>query len=462
MIISEVTARPFHLSYQIDGLQSVDSKTRVGNTSLSSYKKTANRSTLLPAFGSEQKLRTRQIKLLSPQSQKLSPVPGSDNEDNGIESAFNYLMLRDLGCSRAEAIRYASPKFANRRSFITNLPPKLRGEYKQSLLKCKYRPGTNFMSKDEFEHISQAVRSYVDRHSENYFASPEEQNKFYELARHKNKVKFEIKVKDYEPEKVCSVFASPKRKNKKRLTLTRRVIVPDVKSMEKAIKENTFGSFLSPTAKSKQPSIDRRSQDAMKSETKPVNLLEVISDKNDNKITNKIKSKIHKSSGYFDRDVHDGTYSSIHENFNNESIEKKREENFNKKNQRCDTFIELPSETPQIKEARVTGMRSEDFNILGDFGDDETENYNFQNIIDEQRKYLDIFRMQKYQLAQKKGELLQSSLQKNQERKALIEMRERDLKLKNFEIKKEKIKNALIRKNTLTAGKFKQNSKTNR
>ena len=449
------------MSYQIDGLQSVDSKTRIGNTSLSSRRKTGNRSNLLAAFSSEQKLRTREITLLSTQSLKLPQTAGSDNEDNAVESAFNYLMLRDLGCSRAEAIRFASPKFANSRNFITNLPPKLRLEYKQSLRKCKYRPGRTFISKDEFEHISQAVRSYIDSHKDHYFALPEEQNKFFELARHKNKVNFEIKQREPETERIGSVFESPKRKNNgRRLTLPRRVVVPDVKSMEKAIKDNNFGSFLSPLAKSKQLSIERRAKDGIKSEAMLGSFLEINSKKINMINANKNNKRNEKSSGCFDLSAHDGTYSSIHENFVNDSVEKMKEQNLSKKSQRYESLIEQSTENVLRKETRIISMRSEEFNILADSKDEEIiEKYNFQKMIEEERKYLDIFRIQKYQLAQKKGDELQMLVEKSQQRKALIEIQERDLKIKKFEIKKEKIQNALLRKKSLIIGKSKQNGK---
>ena len=69
---------------------------------------------------------------------RSSSKMGESSIDNRIESAVNFLILRDLGCTREYAIDVSSNFHSDRNNFLHYLPTKLKHNFKQALISNKY------------------------------------------------------------------------------------------------------------------------------------------------------------------------------------------------------------------------------------------------------------------------------------------------------------------------------------
>ena len=86
------------------------------------------------------------------------------------------------------------------------------------------------------------------------------------------------------------------------------------------------------------------------------------------------------------------------------------------------------------------------------------DNAKLLNLAQEEKKLVNLIRIQKYRFAQKKAEENAKCIEKSQQRKKQLDTMEAENRMKKYEEKKEKIKNASIRKESLILEKLK-NSK---
>lgn len=404
MINSGENFRTFHIS---EGFQSPDSRTRISK--YSTHKKTIRSSMI---FSSEQKLRTKNLKMFTVDNAKVT-IKDCKSEDGVVESALNYLMLREFGCSRSEAIGYASPNSVRRTNFIGNLPPELRQKCIQSKILGKYQRIQRFSSKDDFEKVLQALKNYEERHS--VTAHDDDPLRYVHLTRQKTKLLQEIEVNE--------VFeAKPQEKPKKNLS---KPLVPDVKGLQKAIQSSDFLPFHKHMDKYNQSTLKKKKK---KTKHEP----QQLSPNNSGKT---IKS----------RDF-----------IREQSMEELCLTN--------DSPIKLNTCRPSLRskkkgENHFSANQSKKIQIFKDLdreNDQEIQNFNLHKLFGEEKKLIDLIRLQKYQIAQKKGEELQLSLQQSQQRKRILEKNASEARLKSYELKKAKISLAQERKKQLKSSKLMQ------
>ena len=191
----------------------------------------------LNPMGSQSQLKNKSLLNISQLNLELSPKLNNKN----IEKAYNYILLRDIGCSRGQALTYTkkqSPRIFN------DLPKRFRSEYNRNLSLKKYHPYEFINNDQKFEAVSDYLYTLIKkREVENYI---EKQNKF------KNK-----KIEQFEREKHTfssfSVVGTPK------------VIKFKVSDLSNAKNVNLFENDYLKTSKSIQHSNRSYSQDFINS-----------------------------------------------------------------------------------------------------------------------------------------------------------------------------------------------------
>lgn len=153
-----------------------------------------------------------------------------ESHEQKVQTALSYLFLRDLGCSREEAMFLTNRRKADQGEFVTSLSPTLKKGFKQKMKKSRCLPCRPDLVDEEFESISKAFKNLIIRKQVLYDSAFPEQEKY------EKKVKSELKkLKKYRKEDCLTpeplVHRTEKLDNKLRdaqSQCARRIIVPDV------------------------------------------------------------------------------------------------------------------------------------------------------------------------------------------------------------------------------------------
>lgn len=110
-----------------------------------------------------------------------------ESHEQKVNVALSYLFLRDLGCSREDAMFLTNRRKADRGEFVTSLPPALKKGFKQKMKKSRCLPCRPDLNDEEFDSISKAFKNLIIRKQVLYDSAFPEQEKY------EKKVKSELK-----------------------------------------------------------------------------------------------------------------------------------------------------------------------------------------------------------------------------------------------------------------------------
>ncbi|OMJ93869.1 hypothetical protein SteCoe_3058 [Stentor coeruleus] len=392
---------------------------------------------IIPSF-SEDNLSKKPNTLIPFSSPKQStPQSISQNSNKSklkVENAINYLILRDIGCSREDAITFTSRKRPDRISFINNLPQNLRKDFKMNYIKSRCLQSKPKDIDYNFESISEAYTNFMKKKHVTY----EEFINFYEKKANKTDAKLQklnlIKQDD------TNVPENSHQELKTSRTLKNLQIVepdgtkheysthPDMISPQNfslSVKGRKTTLNLAPLEKIEvkmpTPKIHSKSNglkklantmESMSFEAPLKNISEITHNSpKANETKTQVSSKDNRGC------KSDSTLPDLHNGFSTASSK-----HYYKR------FSSIP-----IHEIHKQHMTS---------SDDESNDLNFLKLVHEEKKLIDMIRLQKYRYAQKKGEENAKFLQKNQNRKKQKDAKEQINVRNKFEKKMEKIKKA--------------------
>jgi len=183
--------------------------------------------------------------LLSPVSPTLSPTNRLEishkTHEKKVTSALSYLFLRDLGCSREDAIFLTNRNKAGSKELITSLPPALKHDFKTRISKSRCLPCRSTEVDEEFDSLTKAFKNLIIKKKLYYESSfPDQEN-------YAKKLKKEVKqLQNYKtranptPVPLCFTPKTPKTKSPGLQSQTsRRVIVPEVPTSSNFISTST-------------------------------------------------------------------------------------------------------------------------------------------------------------------------------------------------------------------------------
>ena len=372
----------------------------------------------------------------SPQLLKFQkrPIEISQNvHEARVETAINYLVLRDLGCSRENAMSLTSRKRPDNASFVKSLPKQLQRDFitkinKSNCLPC--RPPTTY---EEFDSISGAFKDLIIKRQAYIEPVAVEHVKTIE--------KLEEKKERVEERKNFL------KQQKNRVSCIKRVIVPDIKDFSKHVKAGNNLSNLQLTYDS----------------TKLIKSPGIISPKNDffsryiekfdnsRQLENLEKTK---SNGRADRS-HKISINSLSHDVKSVTNRSEQPKTTCAKSSTDQSSINFHS----VYNNHSKTESSNDFEIRVQSdtkSETDLSEIDYAQLIDEDKKLINLIRIQKYRQAQMRGEEYKKALQKIKARKKMQDEKTQELKLKNFEKKKEKIFLAKLKKDNLLLKRQKQ------
>ena len=322
------------------------------------------------------------------------------------------------------------------------MPPKLRNEFKQSLLKSKYKPMKTFTSQDDFENISEAIKNFMEKNKGFHIPTVEKQNKYIDLVRQKTR---RLKKKDIDymkvPKQVLKIRTDNSRKQ-----YFKRLVVPNFSGLE----DVHFKPYEKITEIMNQHSVDLQLEPKL-DYSKSTSLL---------KYDNPINKGNHLN--YLNQ-----SNQNLKETISNnleivQSYEKdlKKLQEDNKSNQQT---LESPfSAKSQSTNALFFSKKlnkNRSVRIHTDSDSEKSIDMKYARLVDEEKKLIDVIRLQQLRKAQKKGEESQKALEKNQQKKKIIDNKLQEFTLKRYEDKKIKIKNAQLKREGLIMEKSKHSPK---
>lgn len=343
-----------------------------------------------------------------------------------VETAINYLVLRELGCSRENAMSLTSRKRPDNASFVKSLPKVLQKDFSYKISKNKCLPCRPPATFEEFDSISGAFKDLITRRQ--VFIEPTEINHQKNIEKlEENKERFQEKKKKI-------------KEQKNRLNRINRVVVPDIIQVTKYLKtgHNTTNLILS----ADNSKIIRNSE--MKSPNNEIYYKSFEKLDNSKLSPNMPKSK---NLGIIDRSCKLSINSLSNET---NSITTKSEQPKTAFTNSSRTQSEINIIPTYNRNLNVSS--SKDFEILvhsDTKSETDSSEVDFNQLIDEDKKLINLIRVQKYRQAQLRGEEYSKALQKTKQRKKQQDQKKHEENLKKFEKKKEKIFLAKLKKENL-------------
>ena len=358
-------------------------------------------------FSSPNETIQKPSKILS-YSRRSIEVSQEEHEDR-VETAINYLILRDLGCSRENAMSLTSRKRPDNGSFVKSLPNCLRRDFSMRIKRNKCLPCRPPSTYENFDSISQAFKDLIVK--QQIFIEPpssDYQKRVEELGNRKKEVRV-----NYETMK----------RQETKLKIN-RVVVPEIKSVGRILELTpNFTNIQSPDS---LPKIFK-SQEA--------NDLPLF--------TNDIQLKLGRS--------HKISINSLSNE--NKSTTTKSELNHpgHSKSSAGQSEYLSPEflKSPKTRESSISGY---EIKVQSEVSSDSSE-VDYPKLVGEDKRLINLIRLQKYRQAQMKGEENKKSLQKIRQRKKIQDVKNYEERLKNFEKKKEKIFMAKLKKENLMGKK---------
>jgi hypothetical protein len=329
-----------------------------------------------------------------------SPLtPNSQYSESGrakIENAINYLILRDLGCTKKDAITYSSIKLSKGATIVNSLPISLKQEYKQRVKKNESILNRYNKSEEKFNYISETLKDQIERNKYNFNTQIEKVDKYVETI--KSKVN---KIRPYKDLDIQNSLKSVDTVESPKLIFSRkRTVVPDV--------AKTFESLVT-SAKVTPKKIDRLSG------TCETGLL--VSPSQESKL----------------------------------SIQKPT------KNLLRSTICNSPAEIPHKKQLILKALSYED---TAQIEENESSEIDVPALMNEQKKLNNLIRLQKYRQAKKIGEEKAKAFEKIKEKRKLLEIEDNQKRLEKYMIKKDKIIKANLKKEGFILNRSQQKSLT--
>lgn len=370
---------------------------------------------------------------LFPKFQK-NPIEMSQNvHEARVETAINYLVLRDLGCSRENAMSLTSRKRPDNASFVKSLPKQLQRDFISKINKNKCLPCRQPTTYEEFDSISGAFKDLIVKRQAYIEPVAAEHVKTIEKLEEK-------KERVEERKKVL-------KQQKNRVSYIKRVIVPDIKELSKYVKTGHNTTSLQ---------LTHDNSKIMKSP---------ILNSPRNEFFSRYIEKLDKSR--HSENLENGK--------NNERTERSHKISINSLSHDSKS-VTMKSEQPKTTCAKSSSDQntthllstynphsktesSNDYEIRVQSdtkSETDSSEIDFAQLIDEDKKLINLIRVQKYRQAQMRGEEYKKALQKTKARKKMQDQRTQEQKLKNFEKKKEKIFLAKLKKENLLLKKQKQ------
>lgn len=372
---------------------------------------------------------------LFPGSPTLTPTNRLEishkTHEKKVTSALSYLFLRDLGCSREDAIFLTNRNKAGSKELITSLPPGLKIEFKTRLSKSRCLPCRTNDIDEEFESVSRAFKNLIIKKQVYYESSfPEQEN-------YTKKVKKEVKkLKNYKthpsPSPIPLTYA-PKTQETKSPGLqsqsTKRIIVPDVPTSSNFISTATnlfdleddiiatspISGFLSKEKFKRNSGISELKKSFM-SQRPPMTSL---SPKN---------SEICRRSQKIEKLLFGALGSDINSNGN-----------FSSQPSKTGTFIDTNSNILSSPKQET------EFKVIPSTHTTDSE-LNFHALKKEERKLIDQLMIQKLKQGYIKANKMKEKQKLIKNRKKEMELKENEEKLAKFAKKKERINRALMNK----------------
>jgi hypothetical protein len=346
------------------------------------------------------------------------------SHEDKVKTALNYLFLRDLGCSRDEAISFTSRKRTAHGDFVTSLPPTLRSDFRLRLVKSRCLPCRPLETFENFESATEAFRDLIFK-KQLYFdnACLEQERYLKKIEKDSKRLKIFTAQPSPTPDSFQDTSNSPKTNNMaKRIDRkSTRVVVPEVKPEEQEkklrnlsfLKESLIG--MKETEQEISEKIEKNTENQkIRLKIKEIKSLESFSFSE----TAKVDLTQNKS------DPRATEFETCLSTLSSKRDEKKslNSENTSK--------ISFPSENKNLSTPRS----------------EKWKNFNFSNLIDEEKKLIDLIRLQKFKTARLKSEQHKKSQEATKSRKKIINLKESEAKLQNFHKKKEKIRKAQEKK----------------
>lgn len=363
-------------------------------------------------FSSPNETIQKPSKILS-YSRRSIEVSQEEHEER-VETAINYLILRDLGCTRENAMSLTSRKRPDNGSFVKSLPTCLRRDFSMRIKRNKCLPCRPPSTYENFDSISQAFKDlivkqqiFIDPPSSNY------QKRVEELGSRKKEVRV-----NYETMK----------RQETKLKIN-RVVVPEIKTLPKVL--DLTPNLTSVQSPESLPKIFK-SQEASDLPAFPHELQ--IKPGRSHKISINSLSNGNKSTSTKSDLVPGPSKSSAgHSEYLSPEFLK----------------------SPKTRESSVSGF---EIKVQSEASSESSE-VDYPKLVGEDKRLINLIRLQKYRQAQMKGEENKKSLQKIRQRKKVQDLKNYEERLKKFEKKKEKIFMAKLKKENLMGKKKECNAK---
>jgi hypothetical protein len=84
-------------------------------------------------------------------------------ESSKFEEALQFLCLRDIGCTRKQAIAYTSRNARSKQNLISTLPKSIRQQFRVRLKKDKFKPYNYAGDDKDFEFVSKALNEIIEQ-----------------------------------------------------------------------------------------------------------------------------------------------------------------------------------------------------------------------------------------------------------------------------------------------------------
>lgn len=392
---------------------------------------------IIPSF-SEENL-SKKPNTLVPFSNPKQTTPQSISHSSNksqlkVDSAINYLILRDIGCSREDAITFTSRKRPDRISFINNLPQTLRKDFKMNYIKSRCLQSKPKDIDYNFESISEAYTNFMKKKHVTY----EEFINYCEKKAKKTETKLQ-KLNLVKPDDTnVPEYPSQEIKNSKTLK-NLKIVEPDGTKHEYSTPlDITSPQNFSLSVKGRKATLNLTPGD--KTEVKMPTPKVHSKPKTLQKLANTMESMsfevpIKNISGII---------------YNSPKMNETKTQVSSKDNQGCKSDSTLPDlyhgfsiESSKHHYKKLSSIPIYEINKQHlTSSDDDSDDVDFLKMVHDEKKLIDMIRLQKYRYAQKKGEENAKFLQKNQIRKRQKETKEQTDKRNKFERKMEKIKKA--------------------
>ncbi|OMJ80377.1 hypothetical protein SteCoe_19370 [Stentor coeruleus] len=392
---------------------------------------------IIPSF-SEGNLNKKPNTLVPFSSQKQStPQNMSQNSNKSqlkVDNAINYLILRDIGCTREDAITFTSRKRPDRISFINNLPQTLRKDFKINYIKSRCLQSKPKEIDYNFESISEAYTNFMKKKHVTY----EEFINYCEKKAKKTETKLQ-KLHLAKPDDTNAQENPPQEIKNLKTLKNLKIIEPDGTKHEYSTPlDITSPQNFSLSVKGRKTTLNltQCEKNELKTQTPKIQ----SKPKTLKKLTNTMESisfevPIKNISGY--------TYNSPKTHETKTQISNKDNQGYKSDSTLPDLHHGFSVESSKHHYKKFSSIPIYEINKQNlTCSDDDSDDVDFLKLVHEEKKLIDMIRLQKYRYAQKRGEENAKFLQKNQIRKRQKETKDQNDKKNKFEKKMEKIKKA--------------------